>query len=291
MVVKQPDKIERVDLPQYFASIEEIAKFIAENLALIMVDPLVGFTSKPFKGRLATLHGHEVMQPTNRVARLPIWKHRRAIKDWHGPKWHVSWVEIRTDLANDPKYDTVPYRMTYDEFKTWTPNSMPIEQEAQRAGINYDNLGEYLSRAGFQILWPRGRHCEQGSPDARFHPEFDISVVDGVTLKGTLTYVDSLGAFADNGGMNETSLNADLQERQIRNAVFIDLCTEYCVLSSVIQGIERGYGTMVLTDCVRPVNVNPDDEANAFAQMYNKGTLLANTDLLIAAARLVGLMK
>jgi nicotinamidase-related amidase len=288
MVHTNPTIIERADLPQYFATIDEVAQFLAYYTALIMVDPQRAFTSSPDKGRLATLLGHEVMKPTNQIARLPIWKHRRATKDWHGPKWHVSWVEIRTDLVGDPKYDTVPYVMTYDEFKTWTPGTMPIVQEAQRAGINYDNLGDYLSRSNFQFLWPRGRHAEAGSSDARFHVDLDISVVDGVTLKGTIVYVDSLGAFADNGGMNETRLNDDLHDLGIQNAVFACLCTEYCVEFSVMQAIERGYGAMVLTDCVRPVNVNPDDEAKSFARMYNNGALLADSSIVREAAKKLG---
>lgn len=277
--------LDRSYLPQYLASVDQVADALrAYTWGLLGIDGQKAFVD----GALGTRWGREAFAPTNKVARYNFWRRRQLTRDYH-PYWHVSYVEIRSDLVGDPRYDTMPYDMTYDEFLTWTPGNMPIVQEAQKAGITYDNLGAMLKVAGFQRLWMRGRHACEGTPDSEFWHELDVKRWEGVTLKGRKNWVDSYSGFADNAGFGETNLDATLRQSGV-NAVAVSLlCTEYCDKWTVDHAQARGYKVMVLTDCVRPVNVGEDDEKNALIEMHANGHLLVDNATLDAAVQLAKL--
>ena len=52
------------------------------------------------------------------------------------------------------------------------------------------------------------------------------------------------------------------------------LATDYCVKATVIDALQRGFKTFVVTDCIKAVNVNPDDGEKALREMKDRGAIL-----------------
>jgi nicotinamidase-related amidase len=267
------------------ATLEQVVEFLRRHqAALIGVDPMRTFTAQPVLGRLSTARGHEVMDPINRLAALPVWAWRELLKDWH-PHEHVSYIEIRRDLMADAAKRGVPYMLTLAEVQQWTDRDNPLTQEAIRAGITLSWLRDsYLPAVpgNSQMLWPQGRHAEQGSTDAVFHDALDLSYWQGVTPKGTKSRVDSYGGYADNGGFADTGLEAKLRKRAVNAQVTVGLCLKYCVNYTATQGITRGFPTMVILDACRPVF--DADEHEAIEELIGAGALLADTNTVVTAA-------
>lgn len=267
------------------ATLEQVIEFLRQyKAAIIGVDPMRTFTAQPVAGRLSTARGHEVMSPINKLAALPVWKWRELLKDWH-PHEHVSYIEIRRDLMADPAKRVVPYMLTHDEVLQWTDRDNPLTPEAVRAGITLQWLrDEYLPAVPgkLQMLWPEGRHAEQGSTDAVFHDALDVSLWQGVTPKGTKSKIDSYGGYADNGGFADTGLEAKLRKRGVNAQVTVGLCLKYCVNYTATQGISRGFPTMVVLDACRPV-FDADEDA-AIQELIDAGAILADTETVVSAA-------
>lgn len=120
-----------------------------------------------------------------------------------------------------------------------------------------------------QILWPN--HCVQGSSGSDFAPGWDSSKVHQVIHKGTNVAVDSYSTFFDNGHKQETGLHQLLKEEGIDTIYIAGLATDYCVKYSVLDALDLGYKVYVVKEGCRPVNLNPDDEKNAFQEMLENG--------------------
>ena len=71
------------------------------------------------------------------------------------------------------------------------------------------------------------------------------------------------------------------------------LATDYCVRSTVLDGLRAGFGATVLLDAIRGVNVAAGDAERAIAEMVEAGaavTTLGRLELLWAAGRMSGPM-
>jgi nicotinamidase/pyrazinamidase len=53
--------------------------------------------------------------------------------------------------------------------------------------------------------------------------------------------------------------------------VVVGLATDYCVKATALDGAALGFETTVLRSAVRSVNLKPDDEEKAFAEMAAAG--------------------
>ncbi|HKI98388.1 MAG TPA: bifunctional nicotinamidase/pyrazinamidase [bacterium] len=123
-----------------------------------------------------------------------------------------------------------------------------------------------------QVLWPD--HCVQGSQGAAFHPDLDVRPQDPVFRKGELTEVDSYSGFLDNDRKHETGLRRFLQDKGITEVYVAGLATDVCVKFTVLDALKYGFKTYVYKGGCRAVNVQPDDERNAWQEMEQAGAIL-----------------
>ncbi|MBP2166918.1 nicotinamidase/pyrazinamidase [Erwinia toletana] len=123
-----------------------------------------------------------------------------------------------------------------------------------------------------QTWWPD--HCIQGTAGAEFHPQLDVSLIQGVFHKGQDAAIDSYSAFFDNGYRHKTALDKWLSRREIQSLLIIGLATDYCVKFSVLDALKLGYQVEVLREGCRGVNLQPDDSEQAFAAMAAAGAII-----------------
>jgi nicotinamidase/pyrazinamidase len=131
-------------------------------------------------------------------------------------------------------------------------------------------VGQVIQLAGApQVLWPD--HCVQGTPGAAFHQRLERHPGDPVFRKGELADIDSYSGFMDNDRRHETGLRAFLQERGVTAVTVVGLATDYCVKFTVLDALRFGLQVRVLKAGCRAVNLQPGDEANAYAEMEHAG--------------------
>ena len=118
--------------------------------------------------------------------------------------------------------------------------------------------------------WPV--HCVRGTWGAELHPSLDVA--GPVVRKGT-GGEDGYSGFTmrDPGSGEErpTELDAVLRERGIGRVVVAGLATDYCVVETALDARRLGYATAVLTDAVRPVDLQPGDGERALLRMSHAG--------------------
>ena len=113
--------------------------------------------------------------------------------------------------------------------------------------------------------WPP--HCIANSDGADFPPDLDLPVYTNIISKAKTEANDAYSAFS------ETQLNALLQSLQVKRVFVGGLATEYCVLNTVKDAIQYQYAVFILTDAVRAINRQPDDDQQAFAAMEQLGAV------------------
>ncbi len=135
-------------------------------------------------------------------------------------------------------------------------------------------------------LWPR--HCVAGTQGAEFHTLLDIQPGDTIINKGT-GRADGYSGF-EGKTENGQTIEQIIQPRaaQERVAVFIGgLATDYCVRATVLDAArqarraadnKQGYiEVYALTDAMRAVNLEVDDDIKALAEMESVGARLILT--------------
>jgi len=115
-----------------------------------------------------------------------------------------------------------------------------------------------------QVLWPP--HCVQGTEGAKL--VLDERLIDAVVRKGTENLYDSYSGFQDEGG-HRTRLHALLQKRDISRTVIYGVATDYCVKATVLDALDLGYETTVITDLIR--GVSPETTEQALDAMVRRG--------------------
>ncbi len=120
--------------------------------------------------------------------------------------------------------------------------------------------------------WPY--HCLQGTRGAEFHPGLDASGIQEVVQKGTDPNLDGYSGFAG------TDLAQRLRARDVRRVFVAGLATDYCVKATAIEAISNGFETYVLTDAIRPVEVQPGDGERALQAMVDAGVKPITTEAL-----------
>jgi nicotinamidase/pyrazinamidase len=112
--------------------------------------------------------------------------------------------------------------------------------------------------------WPP--HCVAGTPGA----EFALALGGDATIvsKGTSRDADAYSAF-DGTGFDET-----LRRAGIRRLFVGGLATDYCVLATVRDALEKGFLVFLLADAIRAVELKPGDGAFAVRTMLRLGAQL-----------------
>ncbi|HEX2358940.1 MAG TPA: nicotinamidase [Solirubrobacterales bacterium] len=121
--------------------------------------------------------------------------------------------------------------------------------------------------------WPV--HCVQGTHGAEFHP-----AMAGLEPEAVV----SVGVGRDDqgySGFEKSDLAELLRERDVDEVAVVGLATDYCVRASAIDACREGFETMVVTDAIRPVEVNPGDGERALEEMRAAGARLTTSEELL----------
>jgi nicotinamidase/pyrazinamidase len=124
-------------------------------------------------------------------------------------------------------------------------------------------------------IWPV--HCVAGTWGAELFPR--LRVVPGEVVRKGSNGEDGYSGFTMrdpvSGEETATPLEDMLRARAIRRVVVCGLATDYCVNATVLDARRLGFETVVVVDACAPVNLQPDDGAQALAAMSAAGAELA----------------
>lgn len=120
--------------------------------------------------------------------------------------------------------------------------------------------------------WPP--HCVQGTRGAELHPDLRQEAIAQLFLKGTRDKDDGYSAFE----ATNLDLAGYLREQQVDELYLVGLATDYCVKATALDAVQAGFATTVIRDAVAAVEVQPGDEARAFAEMAAAGVRLLGSN-------------
>ncbi len=156
------------------------------------------------------------------------------------------------------------------ELVVATQDWHPAEHESFAVHHEGKSPGEVIQLHGLtQVLWPV--HCVQESAGADFIPTLDRSRVAQIFRKGQNPRVDSYSGFFDNDRQSATGLESFLRERGVQEVSVVGLATDYCVKYTAADAARLGFGTTVLTDATRGVNLQRGDVEKALADLREQG--------------------
>ncbi len=112
-------------------------------------------------------------------------------------------------------------------------------------------------------LWPH--HCVRGTQGANLRDELDQCFISLIVRKATQPDRDAYSAF------DSTGLDALLRALGINTVFLGGLATDYCVKATALDAKKAEFNVVVALEACRAVNVNPDDEAKAVAEMRAAG--------------------
>lgn len=111
--------------------------------------------------------------------------------------------------------------------------------------------------------WPA--HCIAGTPGAAFAPGLKLPAETWIISKATQPDRDAYSGFEG------TTLGDWLRHHHSARLFVGGLATDYCVLHTVLDACERGFGTFVLADAIAAVDARPGDGGRARAAMEQAG--------------------
>ena len=122
--------------------------------------------------------------------------------------------------------------------------------------------------------WPV--HCVHDTWGAELHPRLRVA---GERIRKGTGGEDGYSGFTvadpETGVTAPTGLADLLHDRNVEKVVVVGLATDYCVKATALDAVRLGFATTVLTDGVRPVEVEPGDGRRALDEMAAAGVALA----------------
>lgn len=122
-------------------------------------------------------------------------------------------------------------------------------------------------------IWPV--HCVRNTWGAELHPGLDV---DGEIVRKGTEGEDGYSGFTvrdpSSGDKSGTKLESMLRARSVEHTVVVGLATDYCVKETAIDSALKGFRTMVVTDAIRAVNLEPEDGSKALQAMSAAGAEL-----------------
>ena len=106
---------------------------------------------------------------------------------------------------------------------------------------------------GTQVLWPS--HCVQGTPDADFHPDLEITTAQLIVRKGFHSQIDSYSAFMEADHKTSTGLAGYLRERGIDTVYMVGIATDFCVAWTAIDASKLGFQSYVIADATKAIDL------------------------------------
>ena len=130
-----------------------------------------------------------------------------------------------------------------------------------------------------QTLWPV--HCVQGTPGAELAPGLQRDRIAKIFPKGTDAGIDSYSGLFDSGHRKSTGLGEWLKDKGATEVYVCGLATDYCVKFTALDAAHMGFKTCFIEDASRGVNLQPNDVANAIAEMNRTGVVtVQSADIL-----------
>ncbi|XP_069190734.1 nicotinamidase isoform X2 [Procambarus clarkii] len=234
-----------------------IKQVVRPVTALVVVDVQNDFIS----GSLAISscpagqHGEEVIPPINRLLEENRFDMVVYSLDWH-PANHVSFI------------DNVHERLIHESCKITSDDAEVYDT------VIFDVHGDGTPME--QKLWPR--HCVQNTWGAELHEDLKIAEDAVLVYKGTDPDTDSYSAFWDNNKKSHTSLNEELQKRNVTDLFICGIAYDVCVAATTRHAIEEGYRTMLVDDAARGV-CDKDIQATKDHTIANNGLIVHSTQV------------
>ena len=125
--------------------------------------------------------------------------------------------------------------------------------------------GDHVSFAAQGGPWPP--HCIADTPGAHFSSALRLPGTAIVVSKATTQAQDAYSAF------NQTGLARSMLAEGITRVAVCGLATDYCVLNTVLDGIEAGFEVLLVPEATRAVEVAPGDGDRAVARMLKQGAV------------------
>ena len=126
-------------------------------------------------------------------------------------------------------------------------------------------------------VWPP--HCVQGTPGADFHPELTLPSGAAIVSKGMDPSEDAYSCFQAETAEGRP-FAAALAEAGAGRLFVGGLATDYCVKSTVVDGVREGFEVVVLADAIAAVDLTPGDGAKALDEMRAAGARMVRLDEL-----------
>ncbi|MFC1531831.1 nicotinamidase [Thermodesulfobacteriota bacterium] len=120
--------------------------------------------------------------------------------------------------------------------------------------------------------WPA--HCVTDTEGAQFADDLRLPADALIISTGTAVEKDGYSGF------DGTDLDEQLRSVGISRLYIGGLATDYCVLNTVKDAIKLGYRVILLQDCIRAVNVNPDDGEKALEEMIRHGAVPVRWEMI-----------
>jgi nicotinamidase-related amidase len=111
--------------------------------------------------------------------------------------------------------------------------------------------------------WPP--HCVQNTKGAEFHDNLKLRERVIIISKAIDPKKEAYSGF------DGTNLEQSLQQKSVRRVFVGGLATDYCVKSTVIEALTRGFDTVLLTDAIRGIDVKPKSSKKAVEEMVDHG--------------------
>ena len=177
--------------------------------------------------------------------------------------WQAIWMACACLFAAHAWSADNDYRMgTGDVLRITVYGQPDLTTEArvgEGGGINFPLIGE-VKLAG---ITPAQGEKEIASRLSK----------GGFILKG-IGGEDGYSGFtmrAHDGTESSTGLDELLRDNAIEKVVIVGLALDYCVKSTALDAVERGYGCAVVREATAPVEVSPGDGAAAEAELAAAG--------------------
>lgn len=122
---------------------------------------------------------------------------------------------------------------------------------------------DHASFAAHGGPWPV--HCVRETHGAAFHPQLALPDDAVVLDKASDAAREAYSAFQG------TDLAGLLKAAGVTRLWVGGLALDYCVRSTVLDGLEAGFEVHVIGEAVRAVNLNPDDGERALRRMRSAG--------------------
>lgn len=133
----------------------------------------------------------------------------------------------------------------------WHPDNHISFAENHAGKLAYETIElDY----GTQVLWPS--HCVQGTPDADFHPDLEITTAQLIVRKGFHSQIDSYSAFMEADHKTSTGLAGYLRERGIDTVYMVGIATDFCVAWTAIDASKLGFQSYVIADATKGIDLN-----------------------------------